>query len=38
MYRPIRRILDPAKTGGLDLSPLIIIFLIQGVRALLARF
>ena len=37
MYRPIRRVIDPSKTGGLDLSPLIVILLIQGVRALLLR-
>jgi YggT family protein len=37
VYTPIRRILRPEKTGGLDLSPLIVIVGIQMIEQLLVR-
>jgi len=38
LFEPIRRFLPPWKTGGLDLSPLIVIIAIQFVeRAILPR-
>lgn len=39
LYRPIRSVplLNPSRTGGLDLSPLILIVLIQVVQSLIAR-
>jgi len=37
LYRPVRSVLDPSRMGGLDLSPLILIVLIQVVQSLIAR-
>lgn len=37
LYAPIRRVLDPSKTGGLDFSPLIVILVIQALMSLLSR-
>jgi YggT family protein len=37
LYAPVRAILSPEKTGGLDLSPLVLILLIQALQHLLAR-
>lgn len=34
LYAPIHKIIDPGKTGGLDFSPLIVILLLQGLRAI----
>lgn len=35
LYAPIHAILDPQKTGGLDLSPLILIVVLHVVRSML---
>ena len=35
LEEPIRRILPPRKTGGLDLSPLILILLLQALATIL---
>jgi uncharacterized protein YggT (Ycf19 family) len=35
LYAPIRKLIDPGKTGGFDLSPLIVLLAIQGIRSLL---
>jgi len=32
IYAPIHKVLDPRKTGGLDLSPIIVIFGLQFLR------
>jgi YggT family protein len=37
LYAPVRAILKPEKTGGLDLSPLLILLLIQFMQHMLAR-
>lgn len=37
LCRPIRRIFDPGKMGGLDLSPLIVIVGLNALSQLLAR-
>ncbi len=37
LYRPIRAVLPPEKMGGFDLSPLIVIFALQGLQQLLIR-
>jgi len=37
LYRPIRSVLDPAKMGGLDLSPLVLIIGLQVAQSLIAR-
>lgn len=37
MYRPIHRVLDPARTGGLDLAPIIVLVAIQLLASLLGR-
>ena len=36
LYAPVRAILNPQKLGGLDISPIIIIFLLSGMRRMLA--
>lgn len=36
LYAPVRAILDPQKLGGLDISPIIIIFLLGGMRRMIA--
>lgn len=36
IYAPIRKVLNPGKTG-IDLSPMVLIVLIQLVRGMLAR-
>lgn len=38
IYRPIRKVLDPSKTGGLDLSPLVVIAVLYVIRVLILRF
>ena len=38
LYRPIRALIDPQRTGGIDFSPLIVIFALQGIASLLAKF
>jgi YggT family protein len=38
IYAPIHRILDPRKTGGLDLAPLVVLLGIQALSSLLSRF
>jgi len=37
LYRPIRAVLDPSKTGGLDLSPLIWLLGLEVLRQVVAR-
>lgn len=37
LYRPIRRVLDPRKTGNFDLSPMVVIVAIQVIRSLIVR-
>lgn len=37
LYAPFRALLSPEKTGGLDLSPLVLILLIQLVQNALSR-
>ena len=37
ILRPFRRILPPARTGGIDFSPLLVILLIYFVKSLLTR-
>lgn len=37
LYYPIRKILDPQKMGGIDLSPIVLIFGIQALRSFLAQ-
>lgn len=37
LYRPIRAVLDPAKMGGLDLSPLVLIVGLQVLESVLFR-
>jgi YggT family protein len=38
LYAPIRRVLNPERTGGLDLSPMVVLLLIQVLRNVLAYF
>ncbi len=38
LYRPIRRVLDPAKTGGLDLAPLVLVVFINVLIQLIVRY
>ncbi len=35
LYAPIRAVLDPRKTGGVDLSPLIVLILLSALSRLL---
>jgi YggT family protein len=35
IYRPIRKIIDPGKMGGIDISPLIALFGLQALARLL---
>ena len=37
LYRPIRKIVDPEKLGGIDISPLIVLVALQGIATLLSR-
>ena len=37
IYRPLRKILNPQKTGGLDLSPLLVLVGIQLISNALMR-
>jgi YggT family protein len=37
LFRPFRRLLPPSRTGGLDISPLIVILLIFLIRSFLIR-
>jgi len=37
VYVPIRRVIKPSWTGGIDLSPMILFFLLQGAASFLAR-
>jgi len=37
VYAPIRRVLNPSQTGGLDLSPLIVLLAIQLLKGFLIR-
>ncbi|MEP6769117.1 MAG: YggT family protein [Acidobacteriota bacterium] len=37
LLRPFRKLLPPARTGGIDFSPLLLILLIQFVQVFLAR-
>jgi YggT family protein len=37
LFRPFRRLLPPSRTGGLDLSPLVVILIIYLVRSFLIR-
>jgi uncharacterized protein YggT (Ycf19 family) len=38
LYRPVRKVLDPAKTGGLDLAPLVLVVFINILIQLIARY
>lgn len=38
IYAPIRRVIKPEWTGGIDLSPLLLFFLLQAAVSFLARF
>ncbi len=37
LYRPIRKVIDPEKLGGIDISPIIVLVAIQGIATLLSR-
>jgi YggT family protein len=37
IYAPFRAILPPARLGGLDISPLIVLFLLQFIAQFIAR-
>jgi YggT family protein len=37
LYAPIRAILKPERTGGLDLSPLLVMFLIYVMKSMLSQ-
>lgn len=37
LYAPIRAILSPQRTGGIDLSPLAVLLLIHVMRSMLER-
>lgn len=37
LYRPIHKVLDPAKTGGFDLAPLVILVAIQLITSMLGK-
>jgi len=37
LYRPIRKVVDPEKLGGIDISPLIVLVALQGIATLLSR-
>lgn len=37
LFRPFRRLLPPSRTGGLDLSPIFVIFVIYLVSRFVAR-
>jgi uncharacterized protein YggT (Ycf19 family) len=37
LYAPVHRVLDPRKTGGIDLAPIVLIFAIQAVISILIR-
>lgn len=38
LLRPFRRLLPPGRTGGIDLSPLLVILVILFIRTVLSRF
>ncbi|MBK8014732.1 MAG: YggT family protein [Deltaproteobacteria bacterium] len=37
LYRPVRRIFDPGRFGGIDFSPLVVLLTLQVAAGLLAR-
>ncbi len=37
LYRPIRKVIDPEKMGGIDISPIIVLVALQGIATLLSR-
>jgi YggT family protein len=37
LYAPIRALLKPERMGGLDLSPMVLLFLIYGMQKMLAQ-
>jgi YggT family protein len=37
LFRPFRRLVPPSRTGGIDLSPLLVILLIYLLRSFIAR-
>lgn len=37
LYRPVRAVLDPARFGGIDFSPLVVLMTLQVGAGLLAR-
>lgn len=37
LYAPIRAILKPERTGGIDLSPLIVLLILYAMETMLAR-
>ena len=37
LFRPFRRLLPPSRTGGIDLSPLLVLVIIYAVSRFIAR-
>ncbi len=37
VFAPIRQVVSPDKTGGIDLSPILVLFAIQLIQSTLAR-
>jgi YggT family protein len=37
LYKPIRKVVDPEKLGGIDISPIIVLVALQGIATLLSR-
>ncbi len=37
LYKPVHAVLKPEKMGGIDISPMVVILLLQGLANLLAR-
>ena len=37
LFRPFRRLVPPSRTGGIDLSPLLVILVIYLLRSFIAR-
>jgi YggT family protein len=37
LYAPIRALLKPERTGGLDLSPMVVLFILYAMESMLRR-
>ena len=37
LSRPIRKVIDPERMGGIDISPIIVLVALQGLATLLSR-